>query len=59
MKISTVIYSINVDDVQSVAKDYLGRKVTKEELKIVEDKIGDFIDWHDAIINALDTSLIK
>ncbi len=43
------IYSINVSDVQGVAEENFGRRLTKEELKIVEDKIGDYFNWYDSI----------
>lgn len=46
---SKIIYSINVEDVQNVAEEELGRKLSKKELEIIEDKIGDYIDWYGAI----------
>ena len=46
---SKIIYSINIEDVQNVAEEKIGRKLSKKELKIVEDKIGDYIDWYGAI----------
>lgn len=46
---SKIIYSINIEDVQNVAEEELGRKLSKKELKIIEDKIGDYIDWYGAI----------
>ena len=46
---SKIIYSINVEDIQNVAQEEHGRKLNKNELKIVEDKIGDYIDWYGAI----------
>lgn len=46
---SKVIYSINTEDVQNVAEEELGRKLSKRELEIVEDKLGDYIDWYSAI----------
>ena len=48
-----IIYSINIEDIQNVAEEELGRKLTKRELKIVEDKIGDYIDWYGAIDMAM------
>ncbi|MEW6326286.1 MAG: hypothetical protein AB1487_01635 [Thermodesulfobacteriota bacterium] len=38
------IYSINIEDVQNVAEEELGRELSGSELKIIEDKIGDYID---------------
>ena len=46
---SKIIYSLNNEDVQNVAESELGRKLTENELKIVEDDIGDNIDWYEAI----------
>ncbi len=46
---SKIIYSLNTEDVQNVAEQELGRKLREKELKIVEDKIGDYIDWFEAI----------
>ena len=49
MDINKVIYSINIEDVQKVAEDELGRELTEIEVKIIEDRIGDNISWYDAI----------
>lgn len=57
MKPLKVIYSINIEDVQTVAEEELGRKLNRNELKIVEDKIGDYIDWHEAITLALNEAV--
>lgn len=54
---SKVIYSINIEDVQTVAEDELGRKLNRNELKIVEDKIGDYIDWYEAILAAINENI--
>ncbi|MDO9287936.1 MAG: hypothetical protein Q7T83_04015 [Thermodesulfovibrionales bacterium] len=53
MKPSKIIYSLNIDDAQNVAEEELGRQASKKELKIVEDKVGDYIDWHEAISLAI------
>lgn len=52
-----IIYSINVEDVQNVARQELGRDLTDRELKIVEDKIGDQFDWFGAIASVIDTHI--
>ena len=44
-----VVYSINVEDIQIVAEQELDRRLSPEEVRIVEDKIGDYINWYDAI----------
>lgn len=50
---SKIIYSINIEDVQNVAEEELGRELTEKELEIVEDKLGDYIDWYSAIDNTI------
>lgn len=54
MKKEKVIYSINIDDVQNVAQQELGRVLNDRELKIVEEKIGDQFDWYEAISIVID-----
>jgi len=53
MNTSKVIYSINIDDVQTVARKEVGRKLNARELQIVENKIGDYIDWYEAIFETI------
>jgi len=48
-----IIYSINIEDVQNVANQDLDRDLNDDELKLIEDKIGDYIDWFGAISNAI------
>jgi len=59
MKPSKVIYSLNVEDVQNVAEQELDRELTKKELKIVEDKVGDYIDWYSAIDMTIQNEVLK
>jgi hypothetical protein len=54
MRKNKIIYSINIEDIQNVAGKELGRELTVEEIRIVEDKIGDQIDWYGAISDVLD-----
>ena len=58
MNTSKIIYSINIEDVQNVAEQEIGRKLMKKELKIIEDKIGDYIDWHSAIDMAIQNEIL-
>lgn len=55
---SKIIYSINIEDVQNVAEEEHGRKLTKKELKIIEDKLGDYIDWYNAIDMAIQNIIL-
>ena len=54
---SKIVYSINIEDVQNVAEQELGRELNKKELKIIEDKIGDYIDWYEAINTAITNNI--
>jgi len=48
-----VVYSINVGDIQEVAGQVLDRALTKQEIRLVEDSLGDYIDWFQAIENSI------
>ncbi|KXK30121.1 MAG: hypothetical protein UZ01_01594 [Candidatus Brocadia sinica] len=54
-----LIHSVNIEDIQNVAEQELGRKLTKEELKLVEDKLGDYVGWYEAILHAIDELNLK
>ena len=53
MKRSKILYSINVEDVQHVAEEELGRQLTNRDLEVVEREIGDRFDWYEAIADVL------
>lgn len=44
-----IIYSLNTEDVQTVAKDEFGRLLSTDEIKIITEKIGNHIDWYSII----------
>lgn len=54
-----IVYSINVSDLQHVSARLLDRKLSDDELKTVADAVGDFIDWTQAIKNAIETRLLN
>lgn len=54
-----IIYSLNVEDVQTVAKEELGRELLPEEIEIVEREIGDYINWYEIITITMINSKIK
>lgn len=55
MKIAgkTVVYSINVDDLQEVSSQVLDRPLSKREIALISDSVGNYIDWFQAIENAI------
>ena len=58
MNKNKIIYSINIEDVQKVAEDELGRELDQEELKLIEKNIGDYFSLHETISMAI-SELIK
>lgn len=48
-----VIYSLNVEDIQSVALQEIDRDLTSEEIENLKDSIADNINWYDAIAFAI------
>jgi hypothetical protein len=53
------VYRLAVEDIQNVANELLGGKLTEKEVEKVEIKLGNLIPWHDAIENAIIFSDIK
>jgi len=54
-----IVYSINVNDLQDVAEAEFGRKLTAPEIRSVEGRLGDFINWYDAIEYAIGACIDK
>ena len=44
-----IVYSINYEDLQTYANQELGRAFSGNELALIENKIGDYINWYEAI----------
>ena len=47
------VYKLTVEDLQRVASETLQREMTGEEIAAVSDAVGDYIDWFQAIENAI------
>ena len=54
-----IIYSINVEDLQTVAEQELERELTDEEIRNVEKRLGEYIDWYGAIASTLNEIIKK
>ncbi len=52
-EIERTVYEISIDDLQQVAKEVLERELTDEEVSAVGNSVGDYIDWFQAIENAI------
>ena len=53
MDVDKIVYSINVKDVQNVATEQYGRKLTEKEVNFVEERLGDYVDWYESVCSAL------
>jgi hypothetical protein len=47
------VYELSVDDLQRVAREVLERDLTDDEIIAVGNAVGDYIDWFQAIENAI------
>jgi hypothetical protein len=52
-----IIYSICFKDIQYVAQKSFGKILTNEELKIIEEKIGDYFNWYETLEFVIEGSL--
>ena len=48
-----IIYGINVNDLQDVSAQVLERPLTDAEVTLVKESVGDYVDWFQAIENAI------
>lgn len=53
-----IIYQLTVEDLQTVAREELDRDLTETEIKLLEEKIGDYIDWYNAIHDAIILNIV-
>ncbi|HEY4688796.1 MAG TPA: hypothetical protein VIK33_05750 [Anaerolineae bacterium] len=54
-----IIYSLNIEDIQTIAEENLERHLTEEELNLVIDNLPGYIDWGGAISSAIREVLFK
>ncbi len=54
-----IIYSISVEGVQNVALENLGRPLTDGEIELIDNKLGDHLDWYGAIALAIEEVVDK
>jgi hypothetical protein len=47
------VYELSIEDLQLVAREVLERELTNEEIAAVGNAVGDYIDWFQAIENAI------
>ncbi len=57
MKKHKIVYSLNVEDIQTVSQQELERKLTNNEIKIIENSIAEKINWYEAIATAINEKI--
>lgn len=53
MEQERIIYSLNIEDVQTVASEILDRHLSTNEIAQIEDAVAERIDWFEAIASAI------
>ena len=48
-----IVYSINIEDIQTVAIEEINIELTEDEIVRVSDLIGDKINWYDVIFYSI------
>ena len=51
---NVIIYSLSIEDVQTVAEQEIDRELTIEEIQLVKDLVAEKIDWYEALAEAID-----
>jgi len=59
MKRTDILYSINVQDVQDVAQREFDRQLNDKEMESVAAKLGEYIDWYEAVNTTVAQTLRK
>jgi hypothetical protein len=48
-----IIYSLNIEDAQTVSEQEIGRELTAKEIEIIKDLVAEKIDWYEALADAI------
>lgn len=56
-EVERTVYEISIDDLQRVANEVLARELSDEEITAVEKSVGDYIDWFQAVENAINNCI--
>ncbi len=48
-----IIYQLTIEDIQNVAEQELERKLSNDEITLLENRIAENIPWYDAIADAI------
>lgn len=56
---NNIFYSLNIEDIQTVASQEIERKLSESEIENIKDLIAEKVNWYDAIANAISEKQIK
>jgi hypothetical protein len=54
-----IVYTLNVKDIRNVVEQEGLRELSDEEIREIEDKLGDEIDWYECILSAMQRAVPK
>ena len=57
MKNNKIIYSLNVEDIQTVALQEIERNLSSKEIEKIEKSIADKINWYDVIADSINEKI--
>lgn len=58
MKNNKIIYSLTIEDIQTVAYQELERNLSQHEIEQVINSIAKKINWYDAIANSINEEIL-
>jgi hypothetical protein len=57
MKTETILYQLTTEDLQNVANEALNRDLTAAEIACIELKLGNYLNWHEALHAAINDNI--
>ncbi|EON76875.1 hypothetical protein ADIS_2746 [Lunatimonas lonarensis] len=54
---SPLVYWLNEEDVQNIAREVINRELTPDEIEKIAESLTEYIDWSDAIALAIDQNI--
>jgi len=54
-----IVYSLNIEDIQTVATQEIERELTDDEIEKIKDLIAEKISWYDATAAAIDELIVR
>jgi hypothetical protein len=55
---NSIIYSLTIEDIQTVAGQELGRKLSPKEIEDIKESIAEKITWFDAISDSISEKFV-